>query len=230
MPEKCHVIGCAKPVVAKGLCGMHRQRMIRHGALGQTRPADWGDREKHPAYGNWCSLRRYKRAQLPATWLTDFWTFVREVPPRPEGHVTARRSNETEPFSSNNFYWATPRTTVSHREDRAAYMREWHRLARQADPNYGRDKWFKRHYGIDLAWYEAQHTKQGGVCAICREPETALIKGRLIQLSVDHCHEEGHVRGLLCMVCNRGLGFFKHDPERLQGAIEYLARATSKLI
>jgi hypothetical protein len=58
---------------------------------------------------------------------------------------------------------------------------------------------------------------QDGRCAICRKkPQT----GR--RLSVDHDHKTGEVRGLLCTLCNQGLGYFKDDPGRLGAALEYL--------
>ena len=59
---------------------------------------------------------------------------------------------------------------------------------------------------------------QGGRCAICQtiQPE----RGRWY---VDHCHATGRIRGILCRVCNTGLGAFRDDPSVMQNAITYLA-------
>lgn len=55
--------------------------------------------------------------------------------------------------------------------------------------------------------------QQGGMCKICKTRPAERI---------DHCHEKGHVRGLLCNNCNVGLGMFADDPTLLQAAIDYL--------
>lgn len=78
-------------------------------------------------------------------------------------------------------------------------------------------------YGITQDEFEALLASQGGVCAICREPETARHQnGDVRSLAVDHDHDTGRVRGLLCTNCNQALGKFKDDAERLQRAVEYL--------
>lgn len=59
-------------------------------------------------------------------------------------------------------------------------------------------------------------TQQNGCCAICGNPTPAL--------EIDHNHTTGDVRELLCGLCNRGLGNFKDDPERLLKAVEYVRR------
>lgn len=56
---------------------------------------------------------------------------------------------------------------------------------------------------------------QAGLCAICRRPRA---------LDIDHSHETGEVRGLLCGPCNRGIGFLDDDPELMRSAIRYLTR------
>ena len=74
----------------------------------------------------------------------------------------------------------------------------------------------KVRYGITFADYDAMLMKQDGRCAICRKPP----KGRY--LHVDHDHETGAVRGLLCARCNTALGHINDDKNRLLGLIEYL--------
>lgn len=60
----------------------------------------------------------------------------------------------------------------------------------------------------------AKRFKEGKSCVIC---------GAADGLAVDHCHTTGEIRGVLCRPCNLGLGYFRDDPERLLGAIKYLA-------
>lgn len=80
-----------------------------------------------------------------------------------------------------------------------------------------------RDYGITPVDYAEMLDAQGGVCAICGEPETTKHKkGTVRQLSVDHNHKTGKVRGLLCHNCNCGIGRLKDDIEKLRKAIAYL--------
>ena len=64
-------------------------------------------------------------------------------------------------------------------------------------------------------------TSQNGKCGIC---EVDLMpRGRQSNsVAVDHNHENGAVRGLLCQACNRAIGLFKDNPRILQSAAEYL--------
>ena len=73
-------------------------------------------------------------------------------------------------------------------------------------------------YGITAEEHTALLERQSGVCAICQQPDK--------RLGVDHAHETGVVRGLLCNNCNNGLGRFFNDPERLAQAIRYLNAAS----
>jgi hypothetical protein len=79
-------------------------------------------------------------------------------------------------------------------------------------------KWHLRtKYGITPEQYDEMLERQGGGCAICGKPPGDIA------LHVDHCHETGRVRGLLCFSCNAGLGQFRHDPDLLGRALEYAA-------
>ena len=70
-----------------------------------------------------------------------------------------------------------------------------------------------KQYGLTQEDYNVMFDSQDGVCVICKEQ---------IKLVVDHCHDSGKVRGLLCHYCNLGLGHFKDDVKLLQSAILYL--------
>ena len=69
--------------------------------------------------------------------------------------------------------------------------------------------------------YEQILAEQSGVCAICAKPPNGS------RLCVDHNHETGQVRGLLCYQCNTGLGSFRDDKGLLKSALAYL-RGTSQ--
>lgn len=81
-----------------------------------------------------------------------------------------------------------------------------------------------RNYGITREDYDLLFEKQNGLCAICKEPETKIVKwsGRLLPLSVDHDHVTGKIRGLLCNRCNRVLGMIKDDAQIARSILEYL--------
>ena len=82
----------------------------------------------------------------------------------------------------------------------------------------------KHTYGITLEEFDALVEAQGNRCKICGEHETRWNnKSKRVQdLSIDHDHATGIIRGLLCNACNVGLGQFQDDPELLQKALDYL--------
>lgn len=77
----------------------------------------------------------------------------------------------------------------------------------------------KRMFGMSLDEYEQKAQEQGNVCAICKG---TCKSGK--RLAVDHDHETGKIRDLLCGNCNGGLGKFQDDPELLIKAAEYLRK------
>jgi hypothetical protein len=77
----------------------------------------------------------------------------------------------------------------------------------------------RRHaYGLTVEEFNALAVAQNGRCAICLE----VPSGR--GFHVDHCHQTGRIRGLLCRGCNLALGNMKDDPHRLKRAADYLGR------
>lgn len=79
-------------------------------------------------------------------------------------------------------------------------------------------------YGITPEQYGAMLQQQDNRCAICRSDKWP---GKGSRPHVDHCHDTGKVRGLLCGKCNVALGNMDDDPIRLRAAAAYVeARMT----
>lgn len=84
---------------------------------------------------------------------------------------------------------------------------------------------WKRVFGLSVEDYDRMLREQGGVCSICGGKQDINKKtGQPRNLGVDHCHTTKKVRGLLCVNCNRGLGYFSDDIDRMRAAIAYLKK------
>ncbi len=82
-----------------------------------------------------------------------------------------------------------------------------------------RARYFLRKYGVSVDRYNEMLISQNYKCSIC---STEKVGGRSKNFHIDHCHESGVVRGLLCMSCNTMLGMAKDNTEVLSKAILYL--------
>ena len=82
-----------------------------------------------------------------------------------------------------------------------------------------RNAYLLRKYGITLEDYQRMLDAQDGVCAICgkRRPDERT-------LHVDHDHETGEIRGLLCFRCNNAIGDLRDDRDLAQALVDYLDR------
>lgn len=221
---RCNQINCTAPSVAKGLCRKHYMRVKRHGNAEQTRPKDWGSKEKHELYSTWLTVRRNRRDVMCQQWHNDFWQFVKDIGSKPvaaNARIRIERQDDSLPMGPGNWYWLQPKTSQDELQSKAEYMRSYQRKMRADNPRYFQDKDLQRHYGVGIEWYDAQYDAQGGVCAICGKPETLVIAGKPVKLAVDHDHVTGQVRGLLCSDHNRGLGMLG-TIENLEAAIRYL--------
>ncbi|MEV0442738.1 endonuclease VII domain-containing protein [Streptomyces spectabilis] len=140
-----------------------------------------------------CAAEYYKRRQAAQG------KKVREKVEVPEGHKLCRTCNEIKPHS------------------------EWHRNATASDglstrckacrAVQGREGHLKRQYGLTEAQRDEMIAAQKGLCVICLKAPPA---------HVDHCHETGKVRGVLCFNCNSAIGKLGDDPDALRRAISYL--------
>ena len=106
------------------------------------------------------------------------------------------------------------------------YAEKIRQSMRNLDPKTRRNQRLKANYGINQKDYEAMLKAQNFSCKIC---EKKHIEKRGKKLHVDHCHKNGHVRGLLCSACNTALGKMKDDVDHLRNAICYLEDDRKKL-
>lgn len=85
-----------------------------------------------------------------------------------------------------------------------------------------KDLYLRRTYGMSLENYNERMKTQQGQCLLCLKDFDFVSKiGPHIPV-VDHCHTHGHVRGILCNECNRGLGYFRDNSMALKRASQYL--------
>lgn len=173
---------------------------------------------------------RHKGVKLPA--IRVAWAFLHgEFPP---GHVGPRNGDPYdlradnlglvkeisrdraksaecpqcgERFDPRSRRYCSPK--CSHAARRKDYLSEEERRDR------ARRKRLAKLYGLTLEDFDAILARQGHACAICRRaPESGPV--------VDHCHETGRVRGILCGPCNSGMGQLGDSPSRLLAAAAYL--------
>ncbi len=108
----------------------------------------------------------------------------------------------------------------THREQHNETQRKWNKANTLKTSSYRR----KYIYGISLEEYNKLLQDSNGICAICNQPETKTLKGKIISLSIDHNHKTGKIRGLLCYKCNSVIGFTDENIDLLQKHIQYLQR------
>lgn len=235
MKRKCEMYmtceGCgSEKIFARKLCQACYWRLRRNGTLERKNAVNHGkcgasgcrekaiakglcsrhyQRVQHPLMATWKLLRSRAKGNYPAEWdVLD--AFLLAVGSKPSEEHQLRRIDPTKPWSQENFIWLDP---VHPEKKRIVYQAE-----------YGRAWSLKRKYGITTDEYTKMSEKQKGLCAICGKKETTREPrtGRLKELAVDHCHKTGRARGLLCSQCNKGIGHFDDDVERIKSAITYL--------
>lgn len=117
-----------------------------------------------------------------------------------------------------------------HKVEREAYNKIWRdknpakvkaifQRAYTKNPDRFANARLMHEYGISLDKYNELFQIQKGLCAIC---DSSCKSGK--RLSVDHNHDTGEVRGLLCRICNTAIGFFGDDIKKLRKAIAYIEK------
>lgn len=134
---------------------------------------------------------------------------------------TCRDCLETKPLSEFGILNGQPRPRCKpclNAKRRAEYRTSPSRMAAVRRQNLAR-------YGLTPEEYDRKHAEQNGLCAICGKPETSTGKhGEPRMLSVDHNHETGAVRDLLCGPCNFMVGFLEKNPVDPHLFVAYLDR------
>ncbi len=86
-----------------------------------------------------------------------------------------------------------------------------------------RDSYLRRKYGITMEQYDLMLAEQDGGCAICKRSPSESIS-----LHVDHDHDTGRIRGLLCFRCNNSLGDLEDSPQLLMAELNYVDGPTEE--
>ena len=102
------------------------------------------------------------------------------------------------------------------------YQKNYRKENREKNLRYFRNKYTQKTFGITIEKYEEIREtfliEQSNKCAICGKDDSHYEKG----LVLDHNHETGEVRGLLCLVCNTRLAYIENI-EFVTNARQYLA-------
>ena len=108
-----------------------------------------------------------------------------------------------------------------HKKEASAFSKAWLKKHPEKKLEYAMNG-YKRHlrvkFGLTIQDYDDMYIEQGGCCAICGVHQSETQK----RLCIDHNHETGNVRGLLCDRCNTSIGKFNDDINLLRNAIKYL--------
>ena len=124
-------------------------------------------------------------------------------------------------YNRKNVYPGQLQASEEKRKAHPEYAERVSTRSQLTTQEYNRHWKLKQQYGIGIFEYREIYKSQNGCCAICGDAKVDHGKHGLV---IDHCHNKGHIRGLLCAKCNTGLGQFRDDTGLLQKAIDYLNR------
>ena len=95
---------------------------------------------------------------------------------------------------------------------------ERRRMHNEKNPDMRKNRDLKWRYGISLEQWDQMYLEQEGKCAACGIHQSEIDK----VFCVDHNHETGEVRSLLCNPCNSTVGFAKESSDRLRACADYM--------
>lgn len=209
---KCSVDGCKRLAAARGQCQHHYKRNMRKADLP-------GLKHTHPFHAMW--FERKNNDDLSDEWL-DFWDFVKGVGEKPGKFFTLVKVHEGR-YGPDNFRWRPHLKREPGETIKTWHARKW-QARKEANPGWDWSRTVLKKYGLTQDDFKRMSIEQGGACAICRSPEIAIDakSGNRKNLSIDHCHTTGKVRGLLCWRCNTTIGKVNESIELLEAMQVYL--------
>lgn len=213
----CAVDGCLRSPKRPGgrYCSMHTERLRRNGEVG---PAEsrWESAAVAVCAAPGCDRKPRSMAAEYCRMHDERWRRHGSLD-KPKHHalIDEKRCSECG-YQGPDFYsYLKSKCIPCYR----AYQRAYDRRYKERRGYSKTLEWsLRKRYGISLDDYRVLLEAQGGVCAICEMPPEAGYT----RLHVDHCHETGAVRGLLCSGCNRALGFLSDNPRNAERAAMYL--------
>lgn len=105
------------------------------------------------------------------------------------------------------------------KEKKAEYRRKHYYENRAKYLRIERERAYKKLYSITIEDYDRMFQEQEGKCAICKS-DKSIKGGKSEVFAVDHCHETGEIRGLLCIACNALLGRYEKYKESINNYLE----------
>ena len=125
-----------------------------------------------------------------------------------------RSENRDKILEYKKEYYSRP----ENKDRRSEYMKDYFSKPENKDREKSRQ--LQKKYGITLDEYNQMFTDQNGCCAVCGKHESNQVRS----LAVDHDHETGEVRELLCTSCNTSLGLLQENEEILLSMLAYIRR------
>ena len=123
-----------------------------------------------------------------------------------DGHLNACKKCQSEQMKESH---------SENRDERIKKMKDYN--SKPENKERARCLQLQRRFGITLDDYNQMFTEQNGCCAVCGKHEKEQAKA----LAVDHDHETGEVRELLCHACNVSFGLLREDPEIILSLLAY---------
>lgn len=194
MLVRCSLDGCQRQSKTAGLCGMHYERRLRHGST-DARPKKYRTKDELVAIG-----------------------FIK---PKRMADCHPNRPHESKGKCRSCYISAYNKATGKgndwlKRHPEAARFHRW-------------KNGLQVRHGITAEQWDQMFDEQGGKCANagCGRQfvrDASRDHRKVMSLQVDHDHESGVIRGLLCKQCNSALGHARDDVSRLIGLAEYLVK------